>query len=645
MIIELGHFALIFSFILGCSESTFAVAAGATKSSNYYDFAGFLAKCMFSCLLLALSALVIGFLSDNFSVIYIAANSNESLPIFYKFCALWGGAEGSLLVMTFILACWKIGVYSSRNDLPIELKSYMCSVLAIINFTFLALLVFCINPFERSLPNFPLDGRGLNSSLLDFSMVIHPLFIYLGLMGLAIPYAFSLSTLIMKKMDIAWLYWLKKNLYLSWTFLSLGLLLGCWWAYRSVGWGGIWFWDPIESSTMLPWIVATALIHALIYATRTSSFKPVVAFLSITSFLFCLLNVFFVRSGVLLSIHSFSLDNVSAIYLLAIFFVNLMLSSQLFMWRYNTLGSIPTLKIFSRESFMVLGTVVFMVIVFTILLGTVYPLVIEICFKNRITVGATYFNKTLFPFAMLMLTLMLVAPHLTFKSNKACNKHVLITFALITCIFLSCFFHFGWFFDLKFAFEFYLLLLFFASLLLSVISNTKFQNGKVCFGENLNWFMLIGHAGVGLIFLGLLVVTNFEYGGDLVLTPHKDSYFGDFKLHLNSVTYKKGSDVDVQTADVSISDRSSNMRNLYPKMKKTHISKSSLNTIAIDSSLLSDFYLALESKDQQGNWFAHFYYKPFVGFIWLGAVLSIVAVLFSLLFHAISSRLQRRYKL
>src|SRR6187455_1412200 len=392
MIPELGHFALILALVLSGAQAFFGIFGAARNDARWQAVVRPAVAGQFVLVSTSIGALVYAFVSFDFSVLYVASNSNSALPTFYRVAALWGAHEGSLLLWVWILSVWTLAVAMFSRHLPASFATRVMGVLGIVSFGFLLFTLYTSNPFERlPVEQIPADGRDLNPVLQDPALAIHPPLLYTGYVGFAVAFAFACAAMLEGKLDQAWARWTRPWTTLAWCFLSVGIALGSWWAYYELGWGGYWFWDPVENASFMPWLVGTALIHSLAVTEKRGLFKSWTLLLSIIAFSLSLLGTFLVRSGVLVSVHAFASDPSRGLFILAFLGACVGGSLALFAWRGPQLRARGGFEVTARESFLLFNNMLLLVAAGLILIGTLYPLFLDALNMGKISVGPPYF--------------------------------------------------------------------------------------------------------------------------------------------------------------------------------------------------------------------------------------------------------------
>ena len=396
MIPEIGQFALILALLLAVVQGVLPICGAARGNPVWMDTARPAAQGQFTFVAIAFGCLAWSFIQNDFSVLNVATNSNSQLPIQYRIAATWGSHEGSLLLWVLMLNVWTVGVTVFSRHLPAAMVARVIGVLGLVSVGFLLFLLLTSNPFERLLPA-AAEGRDLNPLLQDPGMVIHPPMLYMGYVGFSVAFAFAIAALIGGKLDATWARWSRPWTTLAWCFLTIGIMLGSWWAYYELGWGGWWFWDPVENASFMPWLVGTALMHSLAVTEKRGGFKSWTVLLAICAFSLSLMGTFLVRSGVLTSVHAFATDPRRGIFILAFLVVVIGSSLALFAWRAPKVGLGGSFKLVSRESMLLTNNVFLLVAAGSVLLGTLYPLFLDALDLGKISVGPPYFDSVFVP--------------------------------------------------------------------------------------------------------------------------------------------------------------------------------------------------------------------------------------------------------
>lgn len=619
MIIELAHFALILALVLSFFGGILPLW-GSFKAQTAWLNLSFSATLSVAALV-SLSFLILGyaFASNDFSVLYVANNSGRDLPLFYKLAAIWGGHEGSLLLWILLLTLWSTAFVFFSKKLPFLFRARVLSILLILSFGFLLFILATSNPFERVLP-MPLNGRDLNPLLQDIGMIIHPPLLYMGYVGFAIAFAFALSALISGELNTAWAKNSRPWTLIAWIFLSLGIAVGAWWAYFELGWGGWWFWDPVENASLMPWIIGTALLHSLSVTEKRGSFKNWSVLLAISAFSLSLLGTFLVRSGVLTSVHAFATDPRRGIFILIFLALVIGISLFLFAYRAPKVGLGARFSFLSRESFLLQGNILLVIAASVVLLGTLYPLIIDAFNLGKISVGPPYFNAVFVPIALPIFLLMAISPFLRWRQSCLFFKKHIAPFvlAIFSAVLLLAYFE-------------SFLFLPFVALLLSfwIIFSALFQlSERFIKTAHLSFSFLgmhIAHIGVAIFVIGVCIVSNFSFEKNLVLTVENRTEIADFSVVFENLSRHQGPNYSSAKGTFLLKKNGTTLAKLYPEKRTYTTSMMPMTESAVDSTFWRDIYIALaepvEMENPQSAWVVRLYYKPFMAWLWLGAFL------------------------
>ena len=419
MIPEFGHFALIIGLCIAVVLAAVPMWGASTRNAAAMELAPGLAMGMLVFVAISFASLATSFLQDDFSVKVVAQNSNSLLPSMFKFSAVWGNHEGSLLLWVLILSFWTAAVAIFSPQLPLVVRARVLSIMGLIAIGFISFSVFTSNPFERLLPGTPMDGQDLNPLLQDFGLIIHPPLLYMGYVGFSVAFSFAIAALLGGRLDAAWARWSRPWTNVAWAFLTIGIMLGSWWAYYELGWGGWWFWDPVENASFLPWLAGTALVHSLAATEKRGLFKSWTVLLAIFTFSLSLLGTFIVRSGVLTSVHAFATDPARGLFILVFLLIVVGGSLTLYAFRAPTVRSQVSFGWLSRESLLVFNNVVFLVATLTVLFGTLFPLLMDALGQGKYSVGPPYFNAVFVPLMAVLIPFMGIGPVSRWKNDSS----------------------------------------------------------------------------------------------------------------------------------------------------------------------------------------------------------------------------------
>lgn len=632
MMPELGLYALIIAFCLTFFQFTIPLLGLYRHNTALKASAGPLSLGQGLFVTLGFLSLIYAFVQNDFTVVYVAENSNASLPLAYRIAAVWAGHEGSFLLWIFLLSIWTVLISLFSKSLSLELKTRILIILGIINFGFLLFLLSKSNPFLRFLPDYPLDGRDLNPLLQDPALIIHPPILYIGYVGLAIPFATAISFLWLNKVESAWLKWLRSWVLYSVSFLTLGIALGSWWAYYELGWGGWWFWDPVENASFMPLLVGIALIHSLMVSEKRGIYVGLTLFLALLGFSLSLLGTFLVRSGIVASIHAFANDPKRSIFLLQ--YLALIIGSAFLLYAVRC-GSTVLHKsqkpsIFSREFLILVSVLLLVIACLSILFGTLFPLLYETLTKQKISVGLPYYNVVFIPIIMPVLLLIPVGPLLHWGQNSLMDFIKKIKWFLVIAIILSILL------PLVLMTSFSLPVVIGLSLGLwiilgtfQVVLNKKKKRGGLAEITLGAWGMILAHCGVGILVIGVTVVSNFHLELDVRMKPSQSVDLGKYQVIFEKIDKKEGANYVGYVGHFSLYRKEYKMGDLYPEKRVYVIQETTLSEIAIEAGLFRDIYIALGEKLSNGDWSVKVYYKPFVRWIWFGAILIAVGGILS----------------
>jgi len=620
VLVEIGHFALVLALV-------FALLSVVVPTIGIHQHKITLAQlskpliwgqCFW--VFVAFVLLMNAFLTDDFSVKYVAENSNTQLPTLFKFSAVWGAHEGSLLLWALTLSFWSVAVSVFSKRVPSEVVNQILVVMGFVSVGFLLFLLFTSNPFEL-LPITPNEGRELNPLLQDVGLAIHPPMLYMGYVGLAVPFAFVVSALIRGKLDSTWLRWTRPWALIAWAFLTMGITLGSWWAYYELGWGGWWFWDPVENASFMPWLVATALVHSLSVSEKRGAFRHWTVLLAIGGFSLSLLGTFLVRSGVLTSVHAFATDPTRGLFILIFLVVVIGGSLALYSWRSALIQQSNKFSLLSRETGLLINNIVLVSAMFCVLLGTLYPLLLDALNLGKISVGSPYFDAVFVPIMIPGVIALAVVPFLRWKKDRASRllsilrlDWLLIVLAVVIAAILIT--------DnvyILVAFALFAWVLVHSLLLFIKRLRTKAKVTLAFLG------MLMAHLGIGVFVLGATVTTQLGVERDLKMTIGEEQNVAGYGFTLTGVEKFSAENYHGYKGQVSVLD-GEKMITLLPE-KRLYQTGMPMTEAAIDPSLTRDLYVALGESLGGGNWSMRIYYKPLVRWIWLGGIMIALGAL------------------
>ncbi|HEY9398063.1 MAG TPA: heme lyase CcmF/NrfE family subunit [Burkholderiales bacterium] len=625
MIPELGHFALILALLLALTQGILPLVGAARGMRSWMNIARPAAQAQFALVALAFGCLAWSFANNDFSVLNVASNSNSQLPLPYRIAASWGSHEGSLLLWVFMLTMWTCAVSLFSRHLPLEMISRVIGVMGLVSVGFLLFLLLTSNPFERLLPA-AVDGRDLNPLLQDPGMVIHPPMLYMGYVGFSVAFAFAIAALLSGKLDATWARWSRPWTTLAWCFLTVGIALGSWWAYYELGWGGWWFWDPVENASFMPWLVGTALIHSLAATEKRGSFKSWTVLLAIVAFSLSLLGTFLVRSGVLTSVHAFATDPARGVFILAFLVIVIGSSLALFAWRSPKVGLGGKFDMVSRESTLLMNNVLLIVAAGTVLLGTLYPLFLDALGLGKISVGPPYFEAVFVPLMTPVVFLMGIGPLARWKHASIPELAVRLRWAMVVSIataLLAPLAGGNW--TPMSAFGFLLAFWIFATSFVSLKERIRnFKGGlfaRLAAQPRSYYGMLLAHLGIAVFIVGVTTVKSFEIERDVRMDVGDTVSAGSYVFRFDGVRDLQGPNYTGAEGIVDVSRNGKSIEVLHPQKRLYTVQQMPMTEAAIDSGVFGDLYVSLGEPVGDGAWAVRVYRKPFVTWIWGGCVL------------------------
>jgi len=626
MIPELGNFALILALLLAITQVILPIVGAARGIPSWVALARPVVQGQFVFIAIAFGCLAYSFINNDFSVLNVANNSNSSLPIQYRFAATWGSHEGSLLLWMLMLASWSVAVSVFSRHLPDDMVARVLGVMGVISVGFLLFMLFTSNPFDRLFPA-AIEGSDLNPLLQDAGMIFHPPMLYMGYVGFSVAFAFAIAALLSGQMDATWARWSRPWTTIAWVFLTIGIMLGSWWAYYELGWGGWWFWDPVENASFMPWLVGTALIHSLAATEKRGSFKSWTILLAICAFSLSLLGTFLVRSGVLTSVHAFATDPARGIFILIFLVIIIGSSLLLFAWRAPKIGLGGNFEMVSRESFLLANNLLLMVAASCVLLGTLYPLVMDALELGKISVGPPYFESVFVALMTPAFFLMGLAPLARWKQASLPELVVRLRWAfgvsLVTALFLPL--TIG---EWEPMVSFGLLLAFWiiASIFVSLWHRIKSSGHKGLFAklskQSRSYYgMHFAHFGIAIFIIGVTMVNGYETEKDVRMDIGDTVDVGGYTFRFNGTDTVPGPNYQGIRGDVEVFRNGERINLLYPEKRTYSASGMAMTEAAIDTGIFRDLYVALGEPLGNGAWIVRVYHKPFVDWIWFGCLL------------------------
>ena len=627
MIPEIGQFALIIALLLALTQATLPLYGAWKGNRTWMALAAPAGQAQFIFVTIAFSCLAYSFISNDFSVLNVATNSNSELPLHYRLAATWGSHEGSLLLWALMLALWTVAVSLFSRHLPEEMTARVLSVMGIVSVGFILFMLLTSNPFQRLFP-VPPDGRDLNPLLQDPAMVAHPPMLYMGYVGFSVAFAFAIAALIGGRLDATWARWSRPWTTVAWMFLTCGIALGSFWAYYELGWGGWWFWDPVENASFMPWLVGTALIHSLAVTEKRGGFKSWTVLLAIAAFSLSLLGTFLVRSGVLTSVHAFAVDPERGIFILGFLVFVIGGSLTLYAWRAKQVGLGGKFDVVSRESLLLANNVLLTVAAGSVLLGTLYPLLVDALGMGKLSVGPPYFNLVFVPLMAPAMFLMGVGPIARWKKASLPEIAVRLRWALVISVISAVALPFvmGQWKPLV-SIGLLLAVWIVATILLNIWQRVRVTSGQVGTFQKLRaqsrsyYGMQLAHLGVAVFVVGVTMVTGYQLEQDVRMEPGSTVSAGGYEFRFIGVNRVPGPNYVAHRAEILVSRNGQEFERMYPEKREYFSSPNKMTETAIDSGLFRDLYVSLGERVSSGAWSVRVYYKPFVGWIWGGAVL------------------------
>jgi len=627
LIPEVGQVALALALCLALVQSVLPIAGAARGDRAWMAVARPAAQGQFLLVAIAFGCLAWSFAANDFSVLNVATNSNSHLPLHYRLAATWGSHEGSLLLWVLMLGFWTVAVTLFSRHLPQDIVARVIGVMGLVSVGFLAFMLFTSNPFDRLVPAAP-DGRDLNPLLQDPGMIFHPPMLYMGYVGFSVAFAFAIAALLSGRLDATWARWSRPWTTAAWVSLTLGIALGSAWAYYELGWGGWWFWDPVENASFMPWIVGTALIHSLAVTEKRGTFKAWTVLLAILAFALSLLGTFLVRSGVLTSVHAFATDPRRGIFILAFLAVAVGGALALFAWRAQRIGAGGRFDLVSRESLLLTNNVLLMAAAGSVMLGTLYPLALDALGLGKISVGPPYFETVFLPLMAPALFLMGVGPLARWKKAELPELAVRLRWALgvSVVVALAVPFIMGRFSALV-GLGIGLAAWIIASAAVSLLDRVKHASSGAGIAARLAstprayYGMLLAHVGVAVFVVGVTLVKGYEAEKDARMAPGDTLALGGYTYRFDSVREVQGPNYVAARATITVTKGADTVATLHPERRVYRVQEMPMTEAAIDNGVFRHLYVALAEAVGDNAWIVRVHYKPFVAWIWGGCVL------------------------
>jgi cytochrome c-type biogenesis protein CcmF len=626
MIPELGNLSIMLALCLALVQGLLPIAGSFRGNQRWMALARPAAagQCMF--ITFAFGCLVYAFVTNDFSVAYVANNSNSMLPVYYRVAGTWGGHEGSLLLWVEMLALWTFAVAIFSRQLPDETVARVLGVMGLISVGFLCFMLFTSNPFDRLLPAVA-DGRDLNPLLQDFGMIVHPPLLYMGYVGFSVAFSFAIAALMGGQLDAAWARWSRPWTLVAWMFLTLGIFLGSFWAYYELGWGGWWFWDAVENASFMPWLVGTALIHSLAVTEKRGSFKNWTVLLAIIAFSLSLLGTFLVRSGVLTSVHAFATDPRRGLFILIFLAIVIGGSLTLFAWRAPKVGLGGKFSFFSRESMLLINNVLLLVAAGTVFLGTLYPLFLDALDLGKISVGAPYFEAVFVPLMVPVLLLMAVAPFVRWKEAHLSDVMRSVRWiALVSLIFgvaVGLTLHASPMTVLGLTLAAWIILAT-AWHLVQRLRNAPAGTSLwrvIASQPRSYWGMLIAHAGIGVFVVGVTLVKGFDVANDVSMQVGDTTSAGGYTFRMAELKDIQGPNYTAKQGTFEVTRGATAVTTLISEKRMYTVQQMPMTEAAIDRGFTRDLYVSLGEPVNRTTWVVRVQIKPFVSWLWGGCLI------------------------
>ena len=627
MIAELGNYALALSLAIAVLLAIFPLWGAEKGNVQFMALARPMTYGLFLILSVSFGALFYVFAINDFSVQYVVNNSNTTLPIYYRLSAVWGSHEGSLLLWIWLLSLWSAAVALFSKRLPQEAVARVLGIMGIISIGFLLFVLFTSNPFTRTFPDFPVDGKELNPLLQDIGLIFHPPLLYMGYVGFSVAFAFSIASLMTGKLDTAWARWSRPWTMAAWVFLTLGIVLGSWWAYYELGWGGWWFWDPVENASLMPWLLGLALLHSLIVSEKRGIFNYWTTLFSLLAFAFSVLGTFIVRSGALTSVHAFAVDSQRGTALLVIFFLLTVGALGLFAFKANMQQQSVKLTLLSKESAVLFLNVLLSIATVSTFLGTFYPMLFQAMNWGSISVGAPYFNSIFLPLIALVLITMVISLGLHWA--KA-DKRILLNRALLLLpSLLLSYLAIHHFMQNDGALQFKWTAYFLLTLAIWLLLATLWQNWRKL-GLS-HYAMIFAHSGVAIATMGAVMSSYFGSEIGVRLSPQQSQQLGAFNFHYERFSNEIGPNFTAEVATFSVTEKGKPYAELQPERRYYDVRTMTMSEVGLSGGFWGDLYIVMGDPLGKGEFTFRLHYKPLIRWLWFGGVLMAFGALCSVL--------------
>ena len=627
MIPELGHFALWLALGTSLALGIVPLVGAQRGRAEWMAVARPAATAMFLLVAFAFACLIASFVRNDFSVLNVASNSNSALPMHFRIAASWGSHEGSMLLWLLMQTAWAYAVARFSRHLPLPVVARILAVMGLMSLGFLLFVLLTSNPFDRLFPA-ALDGRDLNPLLQDPGMIFHPPMLYMGYVGFSVAFAFAVAALIGGNLDAQWARWTRPWTTVAWMFLTIGIALGSWWAYYELGWGGWWFWDPVENASFMPWLVGTALIHSLAVTEKRGSFKSWTVLLAILAFSLSLLGTFLVRSGVLSSVHSFASDPARGLFILGFLAITIGASLALYAWRAPTVGLGARFALVSRETMLLANNVLLVVAMAAVLLGTLYPLILDAMGLGKISVGPPYFDTVFVPLMAPLVFLMGIGPLTRWKQAELPELGRRVRWALVVSVLAAlgagwAAGRLSWMAALGLLMAFWIV----ASLAVDVWERIRPAGGiRTNMLHRLRQLpramvgMMLAHLGVAVFIVGVTMVNTHQVERDVKMAPGDTTTAAGYTFTFRGVQEARGPNYNAIRGHVEVSRDGRKLSDLHPEKRVYNVQRMPMTEAAIETHWTHDLYVSLGEPVAQDTWIVRVYVKPFVDWIWGGCV-------------------------
>ena len=639
MINELGHFALILAFAVSIAQATIPLWGAHKGYAEPMRFAQPAAITAFLLVGLSFAALTHAFVNSDFSLKVVATNSHSLKPMLYKISGVWGNHEGSMLLWVLILTLFGGLVAALGSAIPSELKARTLAIQGMVSVAFLAFILFTSNPFER-LPIPPADGTGLNPLLQDPGLAFHPPFLYMGYVGLSMPFSFAVAALIEGRVDAGWARWVRPWTLLAWAALTIGIALGSYWAYYELGWGGWWFWDPVENASFMPWLVATALLHSVVVVEKRGTLQSWTILLAIIGFSLSLVGTFIVRSGIITSVHAFANDPERGVFILGMLGLAVGGSLILYTWRAPQLRSDAVFAVMSRESALVLNNLLLSVSCAVVFIGTLYPLMVELATsgESKISVGAPFFDLAFAPLMVLVLLVMPIGAALPWKRGDLPKAMTRIWPAVLLAFCAGLVFAMlRW--DGPILAPLAIMLSFWAIFGVLVDLAERVKLGRAPITDSLRrlvnlprsaWGQTVAHMGFGVTAFGIAAITAWASEDIRIVHTGEKISIATYEVRFDGVSRERGSNFRSDIGRFTVFEDGKEIGNVSSEKRFYPVQRASTTEAGIRASLVEDVYVSLGDQQSDGSWAVRTYIKPYANWIWLGALIMTLGGLLSL---------------